>query len=272
MVRIIEVKVYVDMVFIVNFIFDFIGIYLTAIVADIHQSKIRYAIASGIYAMVDILVIVFNIEDNGIIFILIYLCVEATNMVICFKGVKIKRYFLLAVLHLGILFTMGGITTCIFNKLEVSKNNMGSVFELIIVGVLVFLLIKYLMPYIIKGIYYRERIYDVTIKLKGKTLTIKGLLDTGNSLRENTTGKRVTIVEKQVLKEFYNVQIDKIFIIPYKSVGKENGVIYGIRVDELIISHAKFEKVAYDAIIGIYDGRLSSDNRYSAILHSECLM
>ena len=103
-------------------------------------------------------------------------------------------------------------------------------------------------------------------------LTIKGLLDTGNSLRENTTGKRVTIVEKQVLKEFYNVQIDKIFIIPYKSVGKENGVIYGIRVDELIISHEKFRKVAYDAIIGIYDGRLSSDNRYNAILHSECLM
>ena len=75
-----------------------------------------------------------------------------------------------------------------------------------------------------------------------------------------------------MLKEFFNVHIDKIYIIPFKSVGKDEGMLYGIQVDELIISHAKFHKKTKDAIIGIYNGKLSNDNRYNAILHSESLM
>ena len=128
------------------------------------------------------------------------------------------------------------------------------------------------MPYVIKNIYYKERIYKVTINLKGKEVILKGLLDSGNALREQTTNKGVTIVEKHMLKEFFNVHIDKIYIIPFKSLGKDEGMLYGIQVDELVISHAKFEKKTKEAIIGIYNGRLSNDNRYNAILHSECLM
>jgi stage II sporulation protein GA (sporulation sigma-E factor processing peptidase) len=124
----------------------------------------------------------------------------------------------------------------------------------------------------LKNIYYRERIFGVVLRLNGYELKTKGLLDTGNKLREKTSGKQVTVVEKEVLKQFADVHIDKIYIIPYRSIGKENGVIYGIRVDELVITHEKFEKVTSDAIIGIYDGKLSGNNRYNAILHSECLM
>ena len=51
----------------------------------------------------------------------------------------------------------------------------------------VFLLIKYTMPYIIKSIYYRERIYKVTLKLKDTTITVNGLLDSGNVLIKNAT-------------------------------------------------------------------------------------
>ena len=100
----------------------------------------------------------------------------------------------------------------------------------------------------------------------------KALLDTGNSLTEPTTGKKVTVVEKNIISSFNDVKVDKIYIIPYKSLGKENGILYGIQVDELIIRYEKYQKTLDNAIVGIYNGKLSRDNRYNAILHSESLV
>jgi len=270
----IKISVYLDIVFIINFIFDFIGIYLTGFVADETKCIFRYIMAAVIYALVDIVIICLGINNNLYVFLLIYIVVESVCIYIGFGKANLKKYLLRIVLHLGILFTMGGMVTAINNSFSVDNGEkyFGSYVRLIVIAVLVFFILKHLMPYIIKSIYYRERIYKVTLRLKGKGVVLKGLMDTGNSLREQTTGKQVTIVEKQMLKEFLDIHIEKIYVIPYKSIGKENGMLYGIQVDELIISHKKFEKVTCNAIVGIYNGRLSNDSRYNAILHSQSLM
>ena len=269
----IEIKVYLDLVFIINYIYDFIGIYLTGIVSEEEKRVRRFMVSALLYAAMDVIFFLVSRNWHVLINICIYIFVECLGIYIAFGKLKLKKYMVLIMLHSLILFTMGGMVQAVKSRIGNSKYKViGDYVELIIISILVILLIKYIMPYVIKSIYYKERIYKVTISLKGNVVEMKGLLDSGNALREQTTNKGVTIVEKHMLKEFFNVHIDKIYIIPFKSVGKDEGMLYGIQVDELIISHAKFQKKTKDAIIGIYNGKLSNDNRYNAILHSESLM
>ena len=268
----IEINVYLDMVFAVNFVFDLIGLYLTAIVADENKFKIKLILASCILAIGDILVIVFGFSDNVVEFLIINIFIEFASIFIAFGKKRLDKILLIMILHMGIVFLMGGMITALYNIKNNYQKGTKSMMELFVVGVLLCLILKHLMPYVLKNIYYRERIYKVIIKLKGCEICTKGLLDTGNSLLESCTGKQVTIIEKDILKEIAHIQVDKIFIIPFKSVGQNNGVLYGIQVEKLIIKHEKFEKDIKDAIIAIYNGKLSSDNRYNAILHSKCLM
>ena len=60
-------------------------------------------------------------------------------------------------------------------------------------------------------------------------------------------------------------------IIPYKSIGKENGILEGICVDELIIWNNDKEIVQKQAVIAVYKGRLSEDNSFNMILNNGLL-
>ena len=93
----IQITVYLDMVFIINFIFDFIGIYLTGIVSDEPRRIIRFIGAASIYALVDVLYAVFDMNSNGITVLFIFIIIEFVGIFIGFGRVKLKKYILLMI-------------------------------------------------------------------------------------------------------------------------------------------------------------------------------
>ena len=268
----IEVIVYWDILSIINFAFDFMTLYLTGCIASVQVRIKRCVIAAAILAMSQLFLMITHINNIWWLYILLNICNEVIIVLMVFGKMRLKKCILIIGLHMGITFLMGGIITAFYDKIVAFKKHQVSIIELLLIGILSFLLIKYSIPLILRSIYYREKIYEVVIKLKGKEINLKALLDTGNSLTEPTTGKKVTVVEKNIISSFNNVPVDKIYIIPYKSLGKENGILYGIQVDELIIKYEKYQKTLDNAIVGIYNGKLSRDNRYNAILHSESLV
>lgn len=271
-VIIINITIYWDTLCIINFIFDLIGIYLTAYVADIKISIKKSILASLIMTSLQMILMVYEVNKISWLYILINMGLEILIVLLVFNKMKVKKLIMLIGLHMAIVFLIGGLVTAFYNKIVEFQRKEISFIELILIGIVTLLIIKYSIPIILKSIYYKEKIYEVIIRLKGKETRFKALLDTGNSLQEPTTGKKVTVVEKEIISKFNDVQIDKIYIIPYKSLGKENGVLYGIQVDELIIKYEKYQKIIENAIIGIYNGKLSKDNRYNAILHGESLV
>ena len=54
-------------------------------------------------------------------------------------------------------------------------------------------------------------------------------------------------------------------IIPFKSIGNENGILIGFKPDYLEIEYEDEIINIKDAIIGIYENKLSKSDRYSAI-------
>ena len=119
-----------------------------------------------------------------------------------------------------------------------------------------------------------ELIFDIKLSFKGKSVVAKGLLDTGNTLKEPISGKIVHIAEYRIIKPMIegdeNAE-EKICVIPYHSVGEENGILYGYRLDEMVVLINDEPKFLYNPIIAVYEGKLSTKNKFTVILNAETL-
>ena len=116
------------------------------------------------------------------------------------------------------------------------------------------------------------------------------MLDTGNLLKEPITNIPVVVVEHKLLYDVIpneildNIEnilggdledisdevksdyISKLKVIPFTSLGKQNGILLGIKADELIVEEMNSEKKIDKVIIGIYNKELSKKRTYSALI------
>ena len=131
---------------------------------------------------------------------------------------------------------------------------------------------------------------DIEIKINNKYSYVKGVIDTGNFLKEPITKVPVVVVERKAienivpehilnnleeiingkdvdLKEFAN----RIRIIPFASLGKENGILLGIKIDSIVVKQDEKTIKNNNVIIGIYNGRLTKNGKYKALIGLELL-
>ena len=122
-------------------------------------------------------------------------------------------------------------------------------------------------------------------------LKIKALLDSGNMLRDPISKLPVIIVEKEKLKNIISADflnyieeflggdnkrkcendnvkeyLSKVRMVPFMSIGKENGMMIGIRVDKIKIRTEDIDIERDNVIVGVYDRSLTKDNRYNALI------
>ena len=132
--------------------------------------------------------------------------------------------------------------------------------------------------------------------LNGTSVETVGLIDTGNMLKEPISNMPVIVVQKDILngiipneildnlekiiggdmKESLYNQIDNNFmskfrVIPFSSIGKQNGMLLGIKADKVIIYFDENEKSYEKIVIGIYDKELSKRKNYFALLGLELI-
>ena len=65
--------------------------------------------------------------------------------------------------------------------------------------------------------------------------------------------------------------LSKIRLIPFMSLGKENGMLIGIKADGLTVNTQEDVVFIKNIIIGIYDGSLSKTGKYKALIGLELL-
>ena len=58
--------------------------------------------------------------------------------------------------------------------------------------------------------------------------------------------------------------LSKVRMVPFMSIGKENGMLIGIRVNKIKIETEDIEK--QNVIVGIYNKKLTKDNKYNALI------
>lgn len=104
---------------------------------------------------------------------------------------------------------------------------------------------------------------DVEIKNGEKTWRGRGLIDTGNSLREPLGGKPVHIVSQEAAKAVISGSFFR--LIPYRSMGSPYGMLCGYRVDELTAGTVKRK----GAVIAVSDRKF--EGNYDVLLNCEMM-
>ena len=79
----------------------------------------------------------------------------------------------------------------------------------------------------------------------------------------------MVIIEKNILKDVITDTKTKrkIYLIPYETLGSKNKVLFGIRPEYIRLS-INNNYVIYDAILGLYDGKLSKTDSYKGLVRN----
>ena len=147
--------------------------------------------------------------------------------------------------------------------------------------------------------FYKNKITkkDIMRKLKiifnGKEIIVDAMVDTGNMLKEPLTGNPVVVIEKTSLYDllpkeilnntesilggdFNNIPekikteyVQKLKIIPFSSLGKQNGMLVGIKPDKVIIINEENEETKENIVVAIYNKSLTKKGEYNALIGME---
>jgi stage II sporulation protein GA (sporulation sigma-E factor processing peptidase) len=297
--------IYLDAIWLMNFCFDIMLLFLTAIILkrNIVWKKIMIASLIG-SAIVILLFSPFAQLASRPESKLILSCV----MVLYAFGFKKFRYFIENLLTFYfVTFAVGGgmLGTYYFFQVGFSfQNNMiltnGNGFGnpvswlFIVVG---FPIIWYfsrlrLEQVEAKKIHY-DQIVDVSITMMEKKVIVKGLIDSGNQLYDPITKKPVMIAEAEKLMTVFPESMHQVIsnrnpmeavtaieqkewigrlkIIPYRSVGQDLQLLLAVIADEVVI-HTKEESLMLSRpLIGLNHSRLSSEDDYQCIIHPKMI-
>lgn len=288
--------IYLDIVFFENFILNYIIILSTAIISKSKIRMINIMLSSMIGGIFSILNYMMNIDILGnMVFKII---ISILMMLTAFKEYKIKKLIKQLLFFYLVSFTFGGIAFMLLffikpQNIIMKSNHLVGTYPLkitILAGIIGFVVI-FLIERIIKDrLNKKSMICDLEIFYNGKTKKIKTMIDTGNLLKEPISKNDVIIVEKESLKgiiskdilenithilkgnwiQSENIYSYKIKLIPFSSLGNDNGLLIGFKPDYIKI-YSDDEIARNDVLIGIYDGKLSKTNQYTSLIGLDIL-
>ena len=290
--------IYVDVVLLENLCMNYIILFGTAYIIKIRIKQIRIILASLLGAVYAVLAYaeIFPMYANLITKIILSICM----IYIAFNPKKIKGLIKELIVFYLVSFALGG---CAFALLYLVRPQdifmkdgvyIGTYpLKIALLGGIVGFIITYIAFKVVKTrITKNEIIYKAVVNIRGKQLEINVLLDTGNMLKDPISGDSVIMIEKNKLNSIFPEKIlnniDKILggdlestesleyrkrlrFIPFTSVGKQNGMLLGIKADSVTIITDVEEIINKRAIIGIYEKTFSKSGKYSGLIGLDIL-
>lgn len=188
---------------------------------------------------------------------------------------------------LGVIYMINSGKISIQNGMLIGKYTIWTV----LLGIIIAFFVILLAFKFVKSRFSKNDLFcNIKIKINQKEIETKALLDTGNLLKEPITNIPVVVVEHKLLYEtipheildnieqilggdlnnipenIKNEYISKLKVIPFTSLGKQNGMLLGLKAEGLEIEEKDYVKNVDKVIIGMYNKKLSKKDEYSALL------
>ena len=293
--------IYIDIVLIENLIMNYIILFTTAVVLKIKVNHIRLILASLLGAGYSIIAYMGIIKVYSSIILKIILSVLI--IYIAFNPQNIKKMCKDLLLFYLVSFVFGGAAFALIYIIKpqniLMKNGLflGTyTLKTVMLGAVVaFCIIIGAFAIIKNKISKKDMFYEIEILINQKKIKTKAMIDTGNMLKEPITNVPVIVVEhillyscmpKEILNnlkeimggDFKNIPCDiqekyitKLKLIPFSSLGKQNGMLIGIRPEYVKVITDEQEKINKNVIIGIYEKSLTKKGEYQALIGIELL-
>jgi len=285
--------IYLDLILLENIVMNYIIILATGMICRVNIKHLRIFLSSMLGAVYAILTYIVNIEiyTNQITKIIVSSCM----VYIAFNSNNLKTMLKQLVIFYLTSFCFGGAAYYLLynirpNLIQGSNGVLVGTYPIkiaVLGGILGFFIINISFKIIKSKLTKKDMLYDIEICYKQNKSNIKVILDTGNLLTDPITKTHVFKVEANKLKNLisekilnniediiYNSTFEEVAeeiktrcsIIPFSSIGKNNGIIIGFRPDYIKIYTDEGEKIRKKVIVGIYNNKISKNGLYSGLI------
>ena len=293
--------IYIDVVLIENLIMNYIILFATAIVLKLKIKHIRLILASLIGAVYSILSYMSLLEIYSSIILKIILSIIIVY--VAFYPPKVNQLWKDLLIFYLTSFVFGGAAFSLIYIIKpqeiLMKNGLFlGIYPLktIILGaILAFIIIITAFKIVKSKISKKDMICEIEIKLNEQEIKTKAMIDTGNLLKDPLTNTPVIVIEhtllydcmpKEILnnleqilggelekipEEIRNKYISKLKLIPFSSLGKQNGMLLGIKSEYVNIIQKDKTSKKENVIIGIYNKSLTKKGEYRALIGIESI-
>lgn len=288
--------IYLDIVFVENIIMNYMILYGTAIVSKVIPKQIRLIIASIIGAIYAIVAYISILKIYSCIILKIILSIIIVY--IAFNPQTVKKMLKQLLLFYLTSFVFGGAAFSLIYIVKpqniIMRNGVyvGTYpLKIALLGAALGFAVIILSFKIIKTkLSKKSLLCNVKINMDKKQIETVAMIDTGNLLKDPISNTPVIVVEhsllfdilpKQILNNLENIlggelenipeevkekYISKLKVIPFSSLGKQNGMLLGIKADEISIKSEDEVTTKNNVIVGIYDKSLTKHGEYRALI------
>ncbi len=292
--------IYLDLLSFINLIMNYLILWASAKLADVKYNIGRLLLASVLGTVYTIIIILPNFRFLNRIYFHVFISI--IMILVAFAPLSKKLFFkvfgyfyLITFVTAGAIFALYNLTggtplDSLSQVLNISPDNLwiiilGSAL-VIMIGKFGWMFIQYkLLPDIF--------CIPITINFDNRSLQVNALVDTGNQLEDPLTKVPVVVVEIEAMSDilpdkikeaFYKYKHDKskllsevvdtpwsnrFRLIPFSSLGKENGMLVAFRPDLIIIESKDEIFSTKRVIIAVQDSKLDKDGNYQALLNPE---
>ncbi len=272
-----EVKIFVDVLFIINFIIDYILLSVTSFFAKKSPSLFKMCLSSVIGALFSSAM--FFVPESSLFsffssltvaFLMVFFAFGTNKAFVLIKDTAIFYLVSAVVSGIGFSFVFSGkiLKSAINNGIFYADINA---YTLLLVFVVSVFLIHTSTGYIKKQKIKSSYIYNVTIERNGRTICDSALFDTANFMRDPISQKSVIIAEWQSVSSLFDenaiteaiVNNPKDFLyIACNGIGGSTGM-YAFSPDKVTSSEICFFE---PVLVAITEIPLDKDGSYRIIL------
>ena len=241
-------KIYLDLIMILNFFFDFLLLLSVSII--LRRNVSIYKIMLGAF-LGGLSILLLFIKMSSLTLFLYKIIISIIMIIVSFGFKNIKYTFKNLLYLYSTSIILGGFLY--FLNVEFSYKQEGMIFfhnglSINFIFLIIFSpIIIYI--YIKQGIWLKNNYsnyYKVNLFYNGKKISLNGFLDTGNDLKSPITNKPVILISKKIFCSNY-------FFIPYNGVNN-SGLLKCFKAD-IEINNKRYNKI----IIGLLDKDIKID-------------
>lgn len=294
--------IYIDVVFLENLVMNSIILVASGIILKKKMKWIRIILASSLGAIYTIIgyISVLEIYSNLILKVILSILI----IYIAFNPQTVKQLWKDLLIFYLTSFVFGGVAFALIYVVKpqdiLMKNGLflGTypLKTVLLAAIVAFIIIIAAFAIVKTKFSKKDMFCDVEVELNNKKIKTRAMIDTGNLLKEPITNTPVIVLEhtllyecvpKEILdnlesilggelvkipEEVRNEHISKLKLIPFASLGKQNGMLVGIKADSLKIIQDDQEKENKNVIVGIYNKSLTKRGEYRALVGMDLII
>jgi stage II sporulation protein GA (sporulation sigma-E factor processing peptidase) len=259
-------KVYLDLIIILNFLFDFLLLLIVGILLRRHAS-LRRLLLGSLVGSLSILFLFLDMTSFELFILKILMSILMVVVSFKYKDIRYTGRNLLYLYTASII--LGGFLYLLNVQFAYKQDGLIFYHNGLSINWIVLLITSPVILYIYlkQGLYLKNNYsnyYIVDIYFKDQKTSLCAFLDTGNHLIDPYQRRPIILVQKKELKVSYTDQ--DIILVPYESLN-HHGILKCIKPDKIVILGVGIRK---NLLIGISEDKINIDG-IDCLLHTKLL-